>query len=306
VVEGGKPVATSITAKQSTMIRKNITWFDILNLILMAVVATVTLYPFYYMLVVSVSGQAPVLRGDVFIWPIGFNLEMYDYVIKDGRIFGGYKNTFIYVILGTTISLIITSMGAYALSKKTMVFSKTLMFLIVVTLFFQGGMIPTFLVVKQLGLMNTIWSMVLPGAVATWNLIIMRTFFSNIPKELEESGKLDGLSEIGIYLRIVIPLSKPVFATIGLFYAVHIWNNYMGPLIYLRNADLFPLQVMLREIVLAGQLTGSEGAVSDNYIMAEDSLKYATVMMSTLPILLVYPFLQKHFVKGAMIGSLKG
>jgi putative aldouronate transport system permease protein len=258
------------------------------------------------MLVVSVSDQAHVLKGDVFIWPIGFNLEMYDYVIKDGRIFGGYKNTFIYVIMGTTISLIITSMGAYALSKKTMVFSKALMFLIVVTMFFQGGMIPTFLVVKQLGLVNTIWSMILPGAIATWNLIIMRTFFSNIPKELEESGKLDGLSEIGIFLKIVIPLSKPVFATIGLFYAVQIWNNYMGPLIYLRDADLFPLQVMLREIVLAGQLTGSEGSVNDNYIMAEDSLKYATVMMSTLPILIVYPFLQKHFVKGAMIGSLKG
>ncbi|TBL81994.1 carbohydrate ABC transporter permease [Paenibacillus thalictri] len=272
----------------------------------MVLVVAVTLYPFYYMLIVSVSDQAHVLKGEISVWPKGINLEMYDYVVKDGRIFNGYKNTLIYVTLGTCISLVITSMGAYALSKKTMVFAKTFMFLIIVTMFIQGGMIPTFLVVKQLGLVNTMWAMVLPGAIATWNLIIMRTFFSNIPKELEESGKLDGLSDVGIFVKIVVPLSKAVFATIGLFYAVQIWNNYMGPLIYLRNADLFPLQVMLREIVLAGQLTGSEGAVTDNYIMAEDSLKYATVMMSTLPILIIYPFLQKHFVKGAMIGSVKG
>jgi putative aldouronate transport system permease protein len=285
---------------------KRITWFGALNLVLMVFVVAATLYPFYYMLIVSVSDQAHVLKGDISIWPKGVNLDMYDYVVKDGRIFNGYKNTLIYVVIGTSISLIITSMGAYALSKKTMVFSKSLMFFIIVTLFFQGGMIPTFLVVKQLGLVNTIWSMVLPGAIATWNLIIMRTFFQNIPKELEESGKLDGLNEFGIFLKLVIPLSKPAFATIGLFYAVQIWNNYMGPLIYLRDSDLFPLQVMLREIVLAGQLTGSEGAVSDNYLMAEDSLKYATVMMSTIPILIVYPFLQKHFVKGALIGSVKG
>ncbi|WP_240761975.1 carbohydrate ABC transporter permease [Paenibacillus thalictri] len=287
------------------MVRK-LTWFDGLNLLLMVLVVAVTLYPFYYMLIVSVSDQAHVLKGEISVWPKGINLEMYDYVVKDGRIFNGYKNTLIYVTLGTCISLVITSMGAYALSKKTMVFAKTFMFLIIVTMFIQGGMIPTFLVVKQLGLVNTMWAMVLPGAIATWNLIIMRTFFSNIPKELEESGKLDGLSDVGIFVKIVVPLSKAVFATIGLFYAVQIWNNYMGPLIYLRNADLFPLQVMLREIVLAGQLTGSEGAVTDNYIMAEDSLKYATVMMSTLPILIIYPFLQKHFVKGAMIGSVKG
>lgn len=285
---------------------RKLTWFDGLNLLLMVLVVAVTLYPFYYMLIVSVSDQAHVLKGEISVWPKGINLEMYDYVVKDGRIFNGYKNTLIYVTLGTCISLVITSMGAYALSKKTMVFAKTFMFLIIVTMFIQGGMIPTFLVVKQLGLVNTMWAMVLPGAIATWNLIIMRTFFSNIPKELEESGKLDGLSDVGIFVKIVVPLSKAVFATIGLFYAVQIWNNYMGPLIYLRNADLFPLQVMLREIVLAGQLTGSEGAVTDNYIMAEDSLKYATVMMSTLPILIIYPFLQKHFVKGAMIGSVKG
>lgn len=285
---------------------RKLNYFALVHALLMLFVVLVTLYPFYYMLVISLSGQAFVLRGDVFLWPKGFNLGMYEYVVKDGRIFTGYKNTLIFVTLGTAISLLLTSMGAYALSKKTMVLSKTFMILIVITIFFQGGMIPTFLVVKQLGLVNTIWSMVLPGAVATWNLIIMRTFFANIPKELEESGKLDGLSDIGIFAQIVIPLSKPVFATIGLFYSVQIWNNYMGPLIYLRDAGLFPLQVMLREIVLAGQLTGSEGAVSDDYIMAIDSLKYATVMMSTIPILLIYPFLQKYFVKGALIGSIKG
>ncbi|MGG4091204.1 carbohydrate ABC transporter permease [Paenibacillus lautus] len=281
-------------------------WFDALNALILSGIVMACLYPFVYMLAVSLSDSASIASGEVWLWPRGFNLDMYQYVFEDGRVLKGYKNTLIYVISGTAISLIVTALGAYALSKTKMVMGKPILMLIVFTMFFNGGMIPTFLVVKELGFVNTIWGMVLPGAVGTWNLLIMRTFFMGMPQELEESGKIDGLSEIGIFFRIVLPLSKPVLATIGLYYAVGMWNNFMGPLLYLRDADMQPLQVILRNIVLSGQLTGTDGPVVGDIVVVEDGLKFATIMVSTLPILLVYPFIQKYFVKGALIGSVKG
>ncbi|MCV4232175.1 carbohydrate ABC transporter permease [Virgibacillus sp. LDC1] len=281
-------------------------WFDALNALILSGIVMACLYPFVYMLAVSLSDSASIASGEVWLWPKGFNLDMYQYVFEDGRVLKGYKNTLIYVITGTAISLIVTALGAYALSKTKMVMGKPILMLIVFTMFFNGGMIPTFLVVKELGFVNTLWGMVLPGAVGTWNLLIMRTFFMGMPQELEESGKIDGLSEIGIFFRIVLPLSKPVLATIGLYYAVGMWNNFMGPLLYLRDADMQPLQVILRNIVLSGQLTGTDGPVVGDIVVVEDGLKFATIMVSTLPILLVYPFIQKYFVKGALIGSVKG
>lgn len=284
--------------------KQRLNWFDIVNGVILFGVIFACLYPFIYMIAVSLSSDIYIMRGEVWFWPKGFSLEAYKYVMADGRIFTGYKNTFIYVTLGTAVSLLLTALGAYALSKKQMVFRKPLMLMIVFTMFFGGGMIPTFLVVRELGLINTIWAMVLPGAISTWNLLIMRTFFAGIPSELEESGKIDGLSEIGIFFRIVLPLSKAVLATIGLYYAVGIWNNFMGPLLYLRNQELFPLQVILRNIVLSGQLSGSDGPTE--IAVVEDAIKFATIMVSTLPILVIYPFIQKYFVKGALIGSVKG
>ncbi|MGG4341673.1 carbohydrate ABC transporter permease [Paenibacillus lautus] len=281
-------------------------WFDALNALILSGIVIACLYPFVYMLAVSLSDSASIASGKVWLWPNGFNLDMYQYVFEDGRVLKGYKNTLIYVIIGTAISLIVTALGAYALSKTKMVMGKPILMLIVFTMFFNGGMIPTFLVVKELGFVNSIWGMVLPGAVGTWNLLIMRTFFMGMPQELEESGKIDGLSEIGIFFRIVLPLSKPVLATIGLYYAVGMWNNFLGPLLYLRDADMQPLQVILRNIVLSGQLTGTDGPVVGDIVVVEDGLKFATIMVSTLPILLVYPFIQKYFVKGALIGSVKG
>lgn len=284
--------------------KHRLNWFDIVNFTILFGVVFACLYPFLYMIVVSLSSDIHIMKGEVWFWPKGFNLDAYKYVLEDKRIYTGYKNTFIYVTLGTAVSLLLTALGAYALSKKHMVFRKPFMLMIVFTMFFGGGMIPTFLVVRELGLINTIWAMVLPGAISTWNLLIMRTFFAGIPSELEESGKIDGLSEIGIFFRIVLPLSKAVLATIGLYYAVGIWNNFMGPLLYLRNQDLFPLQVILRNIVLSGQLSGSEGPTE--VAVVEDAIKFATIIVSTLPILIIYPFIQKYFVKGALIGSVKG
>lgn len=281
-------------------------WFDVLNALILMGVVTACLYPFIYMLAVSLSDSASIASGTVWLWPKGFNWDMYRYVFEDGRVLKGYKNTLIYVVLGTAISLMVTALGAYSLSKTKLVMGKPILMLIVFTMFFNGGMIPTFLVVKELGFVNTVWGMVLPGAVGTWNLLIMRTFFMGMPQELEESGKIDGLSEVGIFFRIVLPLSKPVLATIGLYYAVGMWNNFMGPLLYLRDADLQPLQVILRNIVLSGQFTGTDGPVVGDIVVVEDGLKFATIMVSTVPILLVYPFIQKYFVKGALIGSVKG
>jgi len=281
-------------------------WFDVLNALILLGVVTACLYPFIYMLAVSLSDSAAIASGTVWLWPKGFNLDMYRYVFEDGRVLKGYQNTLIYVVLGTAISLMVTALGAYSLSKTKLVMGKPILMLIVFTMFFNGGMIPTFLVVKELGFVNTVWGMVLPGAVGTWNLLIMRTFFMGMPQELEESGKIDGLSEVGIFFRIVLPLSKPVLATIGLYYAVGMWNNFMGPLLYLRDADMQPLQVILRNIVLSGQFTGTDGPVVGDIVVVEDGLKFATIMVSTVPILLVYPFIQKYFVKGALIGSVKG
>jgi putative aldouronate transport system permease protein len=286
--------------------RHRLTWFDWANGIVLSLVMFACAYPFVYMIAISLSDSGAITQGEIWLWPKQFNIDMYRYIFEDGRVVTGYKNSIIYVVLGTAISLAVTTLGAYSLAKKNMVLNKTFMLLIVFTMFFNGGMIPTFLVVKSLGLVDTIWAMVLPGAVTTWNLLIMRTFFLELPYELEESGKMDGLTDVGIVLRIVLPLSKPVLATMGLFYAVHIWNGFLGPLLYLRDHDLYPLPLFLRDIVLAGEASGSEGPIGSTMAMNESALKYTAIIVSTLPILLIYPFIQKYFVKGALIGSVKG
>ncbi|GBF76644.1 sugar ABC transporter permease [Paenibacillus sp. 598K] len=281
--------------------------FPIVNTALLLGLVAATVYPFLYMAAISLSDPLPVLKGQVWLLPKGWNFEAYSIVLGDQRIGRAYLNTVLYVALGTCLSLIVTSAGAYALSRKDLAGHRVMMAMIIFTMFFGGGMIPTFLTVRSLGLVDTIWAMVVPGIVSTWNLIVMRTFFSGIPKELEESGKVDGLNDITLFIRIVIPLSKAVFATVGLFYAVHIWNNFYTPLLYLRDQNLFPLQVIVRDIVLAGQVNNSDAtSVGGDALVIEDSLKFATILITTLPILLVYPFLQKHFVKGALVGAVKG
>lgn len=285
--------------------RQKITGFDIVLFTFMLGVIVVTLYPFIYMIAVSLSSNVHVLRGEVFLWPKGFNFDVYKMVLQDPLILRAYMNTILYVVLGTAISLIVTAAGAFAISKKDMLFQRGFMMMIVVTMFFSGGMIPTFLVVRSYGLVDTIWAMVLPTAVSTWNLIIMRTFFAGLPQEVEESGKIDGLTDIGVFFRLALPLSKAILATIGLFYAVGIWNNFFSAMLYLRGSDLFPLQVVLRNLVLQGT-NNAGGAVGGDSLLVDESVKFATIIVSTLPILLVYPFLQKYFAKGALIGSVKG
>jgi len=281
--------------------------FNVINIIFMLGFVCCMLFPFLHMAAVSVSAADPVVRGDIALWPQGIHFDAYKAVLQDKRILTGYQNTLIYVALGTALSLVFTTMGAYPLSRRGLAFGKTFMLIVVFTMLFTGGMIPTYLVVRGYGLIDTRWAMVLPGLVSSWYLIIMRTFFQGIPRELEESGKIDGLSDLAILLRIVLPLSKPVMLTISLFYAVSIWSNFYSALIYIRDANLLPLQVTIRNIVMIGQLGDMtvSSAVGGRPIVLE-SLKYAVILVGTLPILLIYPFIQKHFVQGTMIGSVKG
>lgn len=281
------------------------TWFDYFNVFFMICLCISMIYPFIYMAAISLSADVFVLQGKVHLWPKGFTTKTYEQVFADERILRSYWNTIVYVVIGTTISLITTSMGAYALSRKNMIWKKQLSFFIVFTMLFNGGMIPTYLVVKGLGLLDTMWAMILPYAISAYNFFVMRTFFNNIPDELEDAGKIDGLNDWGVFWRIAMPLSKPVLATIGLFYAVYIWNNFMGALLYLRDSDLWPLQMILRNIVFQNGFEQDNVTGADTVALAE-SIKYATILVSTIPILCVYPFIQKYFVKGAMLGSVKG
>lgn len=290
------------------MLKKNKFNFSFWNFLLYSFligVVLLILFPMLHMLAVSFSSDIYVMKGQVGLWPKGLTAKTYSYVFEDKRLFQSYGNTIMYTVIGTTLSLSITAMGAYALSAKRMIGHKFFSMMIVFTMFFQGGMIPTYLVVKSYNMLDTIWAVILPGAVSTWNFIVMRSFFDNYPTEIEESGRVDGLTDAGIFFRLVIPTSKAVLATIGLYYAVSLWNAYFTPFIYLNNPDLFPLQLILRELLSAGSSNNATVGVGD-MLVVEESLKYATVLVSIAPIMCVYPFLQKYFVKGVMVGAVKG
>jgi len=278
--------------------------FSFVSLILVCFIVIVTLYPFVYVFSSSISDPTAVFKNKIYLWPIGFSLKAYRTILSYPELRSGYVNTVLYTVAGTAINMLLTSLMAYPLSRRNLVFRKSFMIMITFTLVFSGGLIPTFLIVKSLGMVDTYWALLIPGAVSTWNVILMKTFFENLPKELEEAATIDGASSMHILFRIIVPLSAPAFATIALFYAVGHWNSYFPAMIYLQNEHLFPVQLFLRKIVLLGQ-TAEITERADTILMAE-SLKYATIMIVALPIILVYPFLQKYFVKGAMIGSLKG
>ena len=282
--------------------------FDVFNVIFMLLFLLVTLYPFWYVVIVSLSDGKAVLSGQVSLWPVNITLDTYRVVLRDSSIITGFKNTVIYTSLGTFINLVCTSLCAYPLSRPDLLGKKQVMGMIVFTMFFSGGMIPAYLVMNQMRLIDTIWAMVLPGAISTYNMIVMRTFFMGIPESLHESACLDGANDWQVLVRIVLPLSMPIMATMLLFYAVGHWNSYMNALLYLNSKSLFPLQSILRNMVVDGQLSEAQTQVGggSSFTVIETTMKYATIVVSTLPILLIYPFVQKYFVKGVMIGSIKG
>ncbi|WP_426452598.1 carbohydrate ABC transporter permease [Paenibacillus sp. S-38] len=281
--------------------------FDIVNYLIMIVLIIATLYPLLYILFSSLSDGNRLISFDgILLWPQGFSLDGYKAVFSNAALMQGFKNTLFVLIAGLAINLTMTSLGAYFLSRDDVKLSKPIMMFVVFTMFFQGGLIPFYLIVKAYGLTNTLWSLILPSAVSTFNLIIMRTYFQSLPKELEESAFLDGAGHFTILFRIFIPLSMPVVAVMILYYGVGHWNSWFSAMIFLRDQTLFPVQLVVRNIILENDNANMIGTttLAQSQSVAE-TLKYAAIMVTTGPILLLYPFLQKYFVKGVMVGALK-
>lgn len=281
-------------------------FFGLGKVVFLLVVVLAIFLPFLHMLAVTFSGDIFITKNQVALLPKGFTLVTYRHVLSERKIYTAYFNTIVLVSLGTAVSLSVTAMGGYALSSRKLPFRKVFSVMIILPLFFKGGLIPTFLTVKEYGLLNTIWAVILPYTVNIWNLLILRTSFSGVPIELQESAQMDGLNSIRIFFRIIVPLSKAALAAIGLFYAVAYWNTYFAPLIYLRDPGKFPLQLILREMLLEEESFSSNAIISAGSAVTSLSLKYATIVISIVPVAVAYLFLQKYFVKGVMIGSIKG
>ncbi|WP_127587476.1 carbohydrate ABC transporter permease [Paenibacillus koleovorans] len=281
--------------------------FDALNVLLMLALMAVTLYPFLYVVFASLSEPAELVqhRG-LLAWPVGFSLESYRLVLSNPAIMSGYLNTLLYVGAGTALNLIMTSLAAYGLSRRGVLLGSKIMFAIVFTMFFSGGLIPAYLNIRNLNLLDSPLVMILPSAISTWNLLIMRTSFQQVPAALEESARIDGANDFTILFRIFIPVSLPIMAVMTLFYGVSHWNSYLDAMIYLRDRDLYPLQLILQEILITTSTESMTSSFSDyDKGLIQETIKYATIIVATLPILLLYPFLQRYFVKGVMLGSIK-
>ncbi|MCH4887616.1 carbohydrate ABC transporter permease [Acidaminobacter sp. JC074] len=276
--------------------------------LLAGIAAIMALYPIYFVVIASISSPDAVENGLVYLWPKYITFEGYEKVFQDARIWMGYRNTIFYTLAGTAISLLVTLPAAFVLSRKDFKARNTIMMMFVFTMFFGGGLIPTYLLIKDLNLYNTIWVMILPFSLNVYNLIIARSFFeSSIPESLGEAAKIDGCSDIRFFISIILPLSKAIIAVILLYYAVAQWNEYFKALIYLRDENLQTLQIVLRSILIQNQ--SFDGSAAEGFAETQnlfDLIKYAVIVVSTIPIIMVYPFVQKYFTKGVMIGAVKG
>jgi putative aldouronate transport system permease protein len=273
------------------------------------VVLLVVLYPLIYVVSSSFSSPLAVSSGQVWLWPVDFSLRGYEVAFSNPQIVTGYANSLYYTFFGTLISVALTVLLAYPLSRRTLFGRNSIMIFITFTMIFYGGLIPTYLVVKNLGMLNTRWALLIPQAIAAWQVIIARTFFQvNIPDELAEAAELDGCSDLRFLWSIVLPLSKPIIAVLVLMYAVGQWNAYFDALLYLKSADLYPLQLVLRSILILNTfVSGSmEASVMIERQQLADLLKYSLIVVGSLPVLLIYPFAQRYFVRGMLIGSIKG
>ncbi|SFI39414.1 putative aldouronate transport system permease protein [Paenibacillus sp. UNC496MF] len=282
--------------------------FDVAIYAVLLLLVVATLYPLLYVLFASFSDAGRLIVYKGILWkPLGFSLEAYKSVLANPGIAIGYRNTLFIVVAGVLVNLFMTALGAYVLSRKNVLWNNVFMFIIVFTMFFGGGLIPLYLIVKGAGLLDSLWSTIVPFAVSTFNLIIMRTAFMGIPDSLEESAKIDGANHFTILFRIIIPLSMPVIAVMILYYAVDKWNGWFYASVFIKSRELFPLQLVLREILIANSTDSmSAGASAGDRFQIGETIKYATIMVATVPILCVYPFVQRFFVKGVMVGSLKG
>ena len=280
---------------------------DIILWLVVALIVFVVVYPMWFIVIASVSDQSMVSTGKLTLLPIGTTFAGYARVFDDSRIWQGYLNTIIYTVVGTGVNLLVTLPAAFALSRREFRPRRVIMFLMTFTMYFSGGLIPSYLLFKNLNLLDSMWVFILPGAVSVWNLIIARSFFeTSIPEELHDAAQIDGLRYTGYFLKIVLPLSSAIIAVIGLYYFVGHWNDYFTGLIYIQSADKQPLQVVLQNILLSNKTTSSSGTDMVMQQQLADQIKYGVIIVSTLPLLVIYPFLQKYFNKGVMIGAVKG
>lgn len=284
--------------------------FDAINTLLLVLITVIVLYPLVFVLSASISDPSAVARGQLWLLPKGINFVGYERVFQNKEILTGYMNTIVYTLVGTVINLVLTICAAYPLSRPDFRGRNVITAIIVFTIFFSGGLIPSYLLVKNLGMLNSIWALMIPNAISVYNVIIMRTFFqSSIPQEIQEAASIDGCNNFRILLRVVLPLSMPIIAVMILFYAVGHWNAFFNALIYLSDRAKYPLQLILREILIQGQMAAMIDMADDSLakkLMEVEVIKYAVVVIANLPVLLLYPLLQKYFVKGVMIGALKG
>lgn len=286
--------------------------FNVINATLLTVVLFITLYPLIYILSASISMPIYVNNGEMWLLPKGITFDGYERVFQDQRIITGYWNTICYTVVGTVINLIMTFVCAYPLSRKDLFGRKVITTFITFTMFFGGGLIPTYLLIKNLGMLNSFWVMVIPGAISVWNVIIARTYFQTLPEALQEAAIIDGCNNFKLFTLIILPLSAPIVAVLALYYGIAHWNSFFGALIYISDRKLYSLQLILREILVQQQMSDamlSSGVNLDTMQkQAEmaDVIKYAVMIVASLPVLLVYPFLQKYFIKGILVGSIKG
>lgn len=278
-------------------------WFN--GLILTGVVV-VTLYPFVNILARSFSSQGAISAGEVNLIPKGFNLTTYRIVASDPTFWTNYRNTVVYTVVATFIAIVMTTSYAYVLSKKHLKGRKTLIGIAVFTMFFTGGLIPNYVLITGLGMKNSIWAIVLPNAISVFNLLVMKAFFESLPQDLEEAAAIDGLNTYGILWKIVLPLSKAVLATMILFYAVSFWNSWFQAFLYMNESDLFPVTVYLRNLIAGATGSDSYGAAATEVTQAAANIQAVTIVLTVLPILVIYPFVQRYFVSGVMLGAVKG
>lgn len=280
--------------------------FKVFNVTFLLFIVFITLYPFLNVVAQSFSSEAYINSGKVSLFPRGFNVDTYKTISKDNMFWLNYKNTILYTVVGTLISMFMTTIFAYALSKKRLMGRKFLTMFAVFTMFFSGGLIPNYVLINSLGFNNTMWALVVPGAISIYNMLIMKSFFENMPEELEEAAAIDGLNTYGILLRIILPLSKAVMATMVLFYAVGHWNSWFPAFLYLDKKELFPVTIYLRNMIAGATSGAAAGATSaDNLTQIAANIKSVTMVLTILPILTIYPFVQRYFVTGIMLGSVK-
>ncbi|MGO1199803.1 MAG: carbohydrate ABC transporter permease [Dermabacteraceae bacterium] len=302
-VDGSRVVHRAVTSGDDR-------WFDRINTVFLIVIVLVIGYPLWFILVASISDPQAVETGKVWLWPVDATLDGYKRVFSQASIWTGYRNTIVYTLVGVAVHLVLVLPCAYALSRRTMTGRTAVTWCILFTMLFSGGLIPTYLLVRNLGMLDTLWAVVIPGAAGAWSILVGRAFFTQtVPEELAESARVDGAGDIQVFFRIAIPLSAPIIATLALFHGVGLWNEYFKALIYLTDRDKYTLQLVLRELLVVSQEasagdSGSAGSLVEQQRLAS-LIKYAVMIVASLPLLVVYPFLQRFFTQGVLIGSVK-